>query len=163
VKRSWVNIAAGVAILLVFVGIGAVVVSVAWFREHLEVSDTTEPDAARAFDEIHAKFPGKKPLLEWRDGAPSYVEDRATDSGWSGQLTTLHVLAFSSDNEKLTRLEVPFWLLRMKSGTFRFGNYASGLDDGGVNLRPEEIDRHGPGIVLDFTRDNKGRVLVWAE
>jgi hypothetical protein len=51
----------------------------------------------------------------------------------------------------------------MKSGTISFSSYASGIDDAGVKLRPEDIERHGPGILLDFTKPREGRVLVWAE
>jgi hypothetical protein len=32
-----------------------------------------------------------------------------------------------------------------------------------VRLRAEDIERHGPGILLDFTQRREGRVLVWIE
>ena len=43
------------------------------------------------------------------------------------QLQTLHVLAWDPDDEKLARVAVPFWLLRLKSSRFEFSAYASGL------------------------------------
>ena len=51
----------------------------------------------------------------------------------------------------------------MKSDPIQFSAYASGLDEEGVSLRPEDIEKYGPGIILDTrTRDGE-RVLVWAQ
>ena len=61
------------------------------------------------------------------------------------------------------RVDVPFWLLRLKSGPIAFSSYASGFDDRRVRLRVEDIERRGPGIVLDVAEPNEGRVLIWAE
>ncbi len=158
----WVQIVGGIAIVLVFLAVGAVIVGVSWVREHIDIVDSTDADAVRAFDEVHAKFPGQLPLLELRDKVPHYVEERATESA-NGTITTLHVVAWDSDERRLARVDIPWWVLRMKSGSISFGSYASGLDDAGVKLRPEEIERHGPGIILDFAKPREGRVLVWAE
>lgn len=158
----WVQIVGGIAIVLVFLAIGAVIVGVSWMREHIDVVDSTEVDADKAFDEIHAKFPGQLPLLELRDKVPHYVEERATQRS-NGTITTMHVVAWDSDERRLAKVDIPWWVLRMKSGSISFGSYASGLDDAGVKLRPEEIERHGPGIILDFAKPREGRVLVWAD
>ncbi|MGH9202356.1 MAG: hypothetical protein ACRD2A_14100 [Vicinamibacterales bacterium] len=159
----WVQILGGIAIVFAFLAIGAVVVGVSWMREHIDVVDSSEADAARAFDEIHAKFPGQRPLLELRDRTPHYVEERASQRNSSATITTMHVVAWDSDERRLARIDVPWWVLRLKSGTISFSSYASGLDDAGVKLRPEDIERHGPGILLDFTMPREGRVLIWTE
>jgi hypothetical protein len=159
----WAQIVGGIAIVFAFLAIGAVVVGISWMREHVDVVDSTETDASKAFDEIHAKFPGQKPLLELRDRTPHYVEERASQESPTSTLTTMHVVAWDSDERRLAKVDIPWWVLRMKSGTISFGSYASGLDDAGVKLRPEDIERHGPGIVLDFTSPKEGRVLVWIE
>jgi hypothetical protein len=158
----WVQIVGGIAIVLVFLAIGAVIVGVSWMREHIDVVDSTEVDADKAFDEIHARFPGQRPLLELRDNVPHYVGERATQRS-NGTITTMHVVAWDSDERRLAKVDIPWWVLRMKSGSISFGSYASGLDDAGVKLRPEEIERHGPGIILDFAKPREGRVLVWAD
>lgn len=159
----WVQIIGGIAIVLAFLAIGAVIAGVAWFREHIDVTDSTEISATQAFDDIHAKFPGQSPLLELRDGTPHYVAERASQESTDKTLTTMHVLAWDSDDRKLAKVDVPWWILRLKSGTISFSSYTTGLDDAGVKLRPEDIERHGPGIVLDFTKPGEGRVLVWLE
>ena len=159
----WAQILIGVAIVMVFLAIGAVIVGVSWVREHVDIATSSETDAVRAFDDIHAKFPGQQPLLELRNGRPHYIEDRASQDAPRSALTTMHVLAWDADEEHLAKVDVPWWLLRWKSGTISFGSYASGIDDAGVKLRPEDIERHGRGILLDFTQPREGRVLVWVE
>lgn len=159
----WVQIVGGLAIVFAFVAIGAVIVGISWVREHVDVTDSNEAEATRAFDEIHAKFPGQLPLLELRGRTPHYVEERATRPDSTAPITTMHVLAWDDDDRRLAKVDVPFWVLRLKSGTISFSSYASGLDDAGVKLTPEEIERHGPGIVLDLTRAGEGRVLIWTE
>ena len=62
---------------------------------------------------------------------------------------------------RLARFSVPFWLLRMKAEPFRFSTYASGLDDH-VNLKPEDIEKYGSGIILDTQTKSGERVLLWA-
>jgi hypothetical protein len=51
----------------------------------------------------------------------------------------------------------------MKPGRFQFSSYADGFDDDELNMSVEDLERHGPGIVLDTTSRNGERVLVWAQ
>ena len=162
-KRKWMPIVAGVVILLVVVGIGAVAVSVSWMREHVEVTTPGDADAARTFETAHAKFAGQAPLMEMRDGKAHYNDDRGARTSSTASLTMLHGLAFNSRDGKLARFELPFWVLRLKSTPIKFSAYAAGFDDGRVSLTAEDIERHGPGIVLDFSLDRGDRVLIWVD
>lgn len=162
-KRRWIPIVIGIVFLVFVLGVGAVVFSVAWFRQHLTVTETSETTAAREFDAVRAKFPGQRPLLEMRDGRPQYVEERRNEPPSTSRITTLHLIAWDDEDGQLATFALPFWLLRMKSGPISFSSYASGFDDKGVSIRPEDIERHGPGLVLDFSEGRRGRVLVWAE
>jgi hypothetical protein len=163
-KRKWIPIAIGVIVLLFFIAVGAVIVTVSYARDHLQVETSSETDATRAFDEVHAKFPGPA-LIEIKDGEPESAGDRSNQPTSTAELTTLHVLAWDPDEEHLVRVEIPFWLLRLKSGPISFSSYAAGLRSDRVRLTVEDIERHGPGIVVDVTdtRRNHGRALVWAE
>ena len=118
----------------------------------------------KAFDDVHAKFPGR-PLIEIKDGEPESVGDRSSQPASRVELTTLHVLAWDPDDEHLVRVEIPFWVLRLKSGPISFSSYAAGLRSDRVRLTVEDIEQHGPGIVVDVTdtRRNHDRALVWAE
>jgi hypothetical protein len=162
-RRRWIPIVIGIVVLIFVLGVGAVIVSVAWFRQQLQVTDTTASNASQEFDAVRARFGGQRPLLELRDGEPAFAAGREKEPASTVQITTLHLMAWDEDEEKLVRFALPFWLLRMKSGPIGFSSYASGVDR--VSIRPEDIERHGPGLILDVTEDRRGRgrVLIWAE
>lgn len=165
-KRRWVLIAFGVAVLVVFVGIGVVVGITVWFQQNMQVQGSTDRDAQTEFETVRKKFGGREPLLELRSGIPQYTSAAATsraNAGEGAHLDTLQVLVWDPDEERLARISLPFWLLRMKSDPIRIGSYASGLDDGGVDLRAEDIEKYGPGVILDTATADGQRVLVWAQ
>lgn len=162
-KRRWIPIVVGIVFLIFVLGVGAVIFSVAWFRQQLQITEISATNASQEFEAVRAKFAGQRPLLEMRNGEPAYVAEREQEPRSNVQLTTLHLMAWDEDDEQLVRFALPFWLLRMKSGPIGFSSYASGVDR--VSLRPEDIERHGPGLILDVTEDSRGRgrVLIWAE
>jgi hypothetical protein len=162
-RRRWVLIAFGVAVMLVFIGIGAIIAVTAWFQQNLHVETRTERDAHTEFEAVRQKFGSRAPLLEIRDGRPHYTGQRDQTPSSTTKLETLHVLVWDPEDERLARVALPFWVLRMKSDPIEFSAYASGMDDEDVDLRPEDIEKYGPGIVLDTTSPNGERVLLWAQ
>lgn len=162
-KRKWLPILGGIAVLVVFAGLGAAWVGVSWFREHLEVTPASSGDATRTFDEIRARFPGRAPLLEFSGGAPRVNQETRGSNRAGASLTTLHVVAWDPDDGQIARFDIPFWLLRLKSGPIRFSAYASGLGKVGTSLDVEDIERYGPGIIIDASMPRGERALVWAE
>lgn len=163
-KRRWPYIVLGVAVLLVFVGIGAIIASIAWFQENMQVEDSTDRDAQTEFDSVRQKFGGREPLLELHNGVPRYTKARESSRATPAEpLSRLNILVWDPDDERLARIALPFWLLRMKSDPIQFSAYASGLDEEGVELRPEDIEQYGPGIILDTRTPSGERVLLWAQ
>jgi hypothetical protein len=162
-KRRWIPIVLGVLLLFAVVGIGMVAFTVSWFRQNMAISEANEDAATRQFDEVRSRFAGQQPLIQLVDGRPQYVADRATRSGAPSTLSTLHVIAFDHDEGKVVTFSLPFWLLRMKSGPIRISAYQQGWDDRGVSFSVEEIEKRGPGIIVDVAEGREGRVLIWAE
>jgi hypothetical protein len=163
-RRRWPYIVLGVAFLLVCVGIGAIVVVTAWFQQNMQVESSTDQGAQTEFESIRQKFGGREPLLEMHDGAPRYTKAREANPLTAGAaLSTFNVLVWDPDEERLARIALPFWVLRMKSDPIQFGAYASGFDEGGISLRPEDIEKYGPGIILDTGTSSGERVLLWAQ
>ena len=74
----------------------------------------------------------------------------------------MHLMAWDDDEGRLVTFAIPFWLLRLKSGPIELSAYSQGWNDRGVSFKIEDLERAGPGIVLDFS-ERDGRVLVWAE
>lgn len=162
-RRTWLWITLGVIAFLFVLALGGAAFMAYWVGSHMEIVAAPAPDAAKSFGEIRAKFPGQRPLIEFQGGARGTVTVNETTATSPTKLTTLHILAFDDNEGRLVRVDVPFWLLRMKSGPIAFSSWASGFDDDRVRLRVEDIERRGPGIVLDLEQAREGRVLIWAE
>jgi hypothetical protein len=159
----WAQVLIGVAIVGVFLGIGAIIAITAYFSQNIVVNTSNARETDDEFEKIRQRFKGQAPLVELKEGVAVRSNPRTSTAG--GQLTTLHILAWDSREEKLAAVTVPWWVLRLKSGPIRFSTYTTGLDDTnvGVRLTPEDIERSGPGIILEATGRRGERVLLWAE
>lgn len=163
-KRTWLWVVLGVFFVLFCIFIGGVSFAVSFFRDNMQVTrDVTETRAGSEFDAVYAKYPGQVPLIQMVDNRPQFVAERTSQSPDGQSLSTLHVLAFDSDSEEMVRFSLPFWLLRMKSGPIRLSAYSQGWDDRGVSFDVRDIEKAGPGIIIDAKEDREGRLLVWAE
>ena len=161
-RRNWPWILFGAGVVIVVIGIAAIITTAAWVQHNLAVQDTTEGAALQEFDTIRSRYSNRPPLLDLRNGRPVYTGGKPPDAPPSAQrLERLNVLVWDPDESKLMSFAVPFWFVRLKSGPIEFSAYASGMDDEGVNLRPEDIEKYGPGIILDATTRDGERVLVW--
>jgi hypothetical protein len=162
-KRRWIPILIGVVLLVGVVAVGAIVLTAVWFRQNLTITKGSEDVAMQQFEEIRSRYPGQQPLIELVDGRPQYVAERASQSASATPLTSVHVIAYDRDEGNTVTFSLPFWLLRLKSGPIRISAYQQGWDDRGVSFRVEDIEKHGPGIIVDVTEENEGRVLIWAQ
>jgi hypothetical protein len=163
-KLTWLWVILGILFVLFIVGVGVVFMAVSFFRQNVTFADNIgESEANREFAAVLAKFPGQQPLIRLVNGEPQYFADRASQTSSTKPLTTMHVLAFDPDDGDMATFSLPFWLLRMKSGPIRLSAYSQGWDDNGVSFKIEDLEKAGPGIVIDVTRPREGRFLVWVE
>jgi hypothetical protein len=75
-------------------------------------------------------------------------------------------MVWQPDERKLVKLNIPFWLLRMTKGQpIRLSGHQDGGEAGPVrlNITAEDLERYGPGLVMDHKDAGGDRVLVWAQ
>jgi hypothetical protein len=72
------------------------------------------------------------------------------------------VLAYNDDDGNLVKMDIPFWLLRMKKGPINLGASAGNWSDR-VKITVEDLERYGPGIILEASPRERGRALLWTE
>ena len=159
----WAQVLIGVGIVMVFLAIGGIIVATSFFAENVVIADSSARDADEAFEQVRQRFKGQPPLVEWSAGVSRRMRELPPESAPRANLQTLHILAWDDRESRLVTVTVPWWLVRMKSGPIRFSTYAAGLDDEGVRLRPEEIERLGPGIILEGTGPRGERVMLWTD
>ena len=161
-KLTWLWIILGVLFVLFVAGISAVFIAASYVRQNVKIArDISDTDANREFDAVLAKFPGQQPLIRLVDGRTQFVADRAKSPS-TKPLTTMHVIAFDDDDGELAQVALPFWLLRMRDRPIELSDYSRTSRDEDVSFKIEDLEKAGPGIVMDLVRGD-GRVLVWVE
>ena len=125
--------------------------------------------AARGFGPreavARARFAGQRPLIELAHGDEPIVHREMMKAEAEQRLESIRVLAYDRRAGKLVRVSIPFWLLRVvPSHHFSFLNdNGIEIDSDRIRLTIEDVERRGPGLLLD-TRDRHGsQVLIWTE
>jgi len=97
------------------------------------------------------------------DGKPVVSEEPAAAPG--EPVEALHIIVWDPDERKVIKLNMPFWLLRMTKG--QPIKLSSDDEFGGepmkLKITAEDIERRGPGLILDHREASGERVLVWAQ
>jgi hypothetical protein len=167
-KPSWGLIILGIAALVVIVGVGLVGIAgyIIYQQFAFQTTTTSASSAEDEFAQVAARFVGQRPLLEIRDGEPVVNKQRVRPSGKAQPIEALHIIVWQPDERKLVRLNIPFWLLRMTKGRpIRLSGHQDGGDGDPVrlNITAEDLERYGPGLVMDHKEAGGNRVLVWAQ
>lgn len=167
-KKNWGLIILGIVIFVVIVGAGiiATVGYVIYRQMDLQTVATESPE--EEFKTARARFEGQVPFIELRGGldADEPVVHREQIGKVPVPLTGLRVLAWAPRDRKLVRFTLPLWMLRLGGGSHRIrlsGREASLNSDVSLNVTADELERRGPGLILDYTTPSGERVLVWAE
>src|ERR671918_1122396 len=93
----WAQVLIGVAIVAVFLGIGAIIAVTAYFSDKVVVSSSTPSEADEEFEKIRQRFKGQAPLVEMREGVALRSNPRPAVAG-APQLTTLHILVWDAED-----------------------------------------------------------------
>ena len=163
--RTRKTVIAVVVSLVVIIGLLAagIVGGTAFFiYRHVNGQFTPKENAEAQFAAQRAKFAGQQPLIEMPLGDEP-VMHRSPDKP-PHELHSLHALVYDDRAGKLTHVDIPGWLLRMMSGggRIRIANLEV-FDDDRDRVTLEDLERHGPGLILDLHRGRASQVLVWTE
>jgi hypothetical protein len=150
----------GVCVLSLVLVAGA---GVYFVSHHISVQKTSSSQALRSFDFTRARF-NSKPLIEI-DAFDHPREDRAVADLPTSSVTprNLCVLAWNPDEDKLARVSVPFWILRLGRHKIDILKKSRGFNFEDLNLDIAELERIGPALVLDYRTPAGERVLIWTQ
>jgi hypothetical protein len=166
-RKTWISVVIAVVIILGMLAAAAIGGTAYFFARHIHAEPAETADAAREFETARGRFSGQPALIEIRRDDEPLLHKELIKSETPGKpLETLRVLAYDPDDEKLVRVSIPFWLLRLAPS----GKRMSFLSDNGidfdserVHLTLDDLERRGPGLILDH-KDRRGSlVLVWTE
>lgn len=165
--KRWGLIVLGIVIFVVVVGVGLIVTAGYLFSRQVEVQtvSTESPDAE--FDKTLAQFEGQKPYIEIpspSDDTPPTVHHEQ-EKAQAQPLNTIHLLVWDPGERKVTRVNLPYWIVRLRGNRpLNLSSRQSGFRSGvRLQVTPEQIERHGPGLILDLNTRTGERVLVWVD
>ena len=160
--KTWVWVVVGIVVCGI---LGVIVMAAAglWFvRTHVNIRSTTVAAATEDFQSIRQRFAAQKPLIEL-DEHGTFLRANVDRPNGTQRPQTLSVMAFDSHEEKLFRLDVPWWAVRLKSGGSRIDIGRSNVDLARMRLTVEDLERYGPILILDQKDIDGSRVLVWSQ
>jgi hypothetical protein len=162
--KTWVWVVVAVVVIGILGIIAMAGVGIYFFSQHIETRTESPAGAARAFEQVSSRFSDQKPLIEL-DEHGRYLRSNTDRQAAPGAKTpeALHVMAFDPDDGRIVRVDIPFWLLRLKlrGSSIDFNGHRMELED--LKLTVEDLERYGPALVVDHRARSGERVLVWAQ
>jgi hypothetical protein len=160
--KVWVWVVIGVVVCGIL-GVIAMAAAGLWFvKSHVDIRTTTTAAATEDFQTIRQRFATQKPLIEL-DEHGSFLRANVDRPPGTQRPQTLNVMAFDPHEEKVVRMELPFWLLRLKGSGGRFDIGRSNVDLARMRITVEDLERYGPILILDQKDTDGSRVLVWSQ
>ena len=160
--KTWVWIAIGVVAVCIL-GVIAMAAAGLWFvKSHIDIRPTTTTAASEDFQSVRKRFVNQKPLIEL-DERGNFVHANVDRPTVTTPPKTLSIMAFDAKDERVVRMDLPFWLLRLKMRGTRIDVGGNNVDLAKLRMTVEDLERFGPTLILD-QKDHKGtRVLVWSQ
>jgi hypothetical protein len=145
------------------IGILLMLAVVSWSIQR--VSSLEQADARVAeerFATVFERLDDARPMLQ-RGVDGEFIRSPSHTEGLDVKLQQISVLIYRVPEGQLFVAKVPFWFYRMKGPALSFVLRDSGFDIGELGLTPAELQSHGPGLILDETADDGGRVVIWVD
>jgi hypothetical protein len=158
--RTWVKATVG-GVALIAVALAALGGTGAYFvLRHMEKRPGSEAGAAQAIDMIKARFASRPPLVEINDLQRTDIRINRPTEASPARVDTVHVINWRRDTGEMTRTELPLWLMRFS--TFNIASQL-GIAPAKFRLTVSDIERYGPGIVVDYGSGGAFRFFVWVD
>jgi hypothetical protein len=149
--------------------IATVGVILAFVVIHRTSIGTTTEVADVEFSRLRARFIDQQPLLDMsRRDAAGVV----TRTAGAAPLRSFHTVIFDTrGGERLVRIDVPYWFARRfagRDGGFKWLGQLTFLDDTefdpeAIRLSVDQLERRGPGLIVDYRHPNGGQFISWVD
>lgn len=130
--------------------------------QNLDMTEATASEASLSFDDVRAKFKDG-PILRIDPDERVTLTRPPPDSAPAERPTHMYVMAYDPDDQRIVRVTVPFWMLRLGRENIRLGAGGDGdIQFEQLRITAEELERYGPTLLVDHT-ERGNRVLVWTQ
>ena len=165
-EQTWISVLIATVIVVGILAVVAIGSTAFFIYRHVNTEITANESADVQFMEARKRFAGQQPLIEIRnDDEPVLHREVIPASIPAAKLDTLRVLAYDTREGKLVRVSIPFWLLRLAPTNHMTFLRDTGIDfdSDRVRLTLDDLERRGPGLILDQAGRHGSQVLVWTE
>lgn len=164
-RKTWISVVIATVIVIGILAATVVGGTAYFIYRHVHTEFTPTESAEQRFKEARARFAGQQPLIEMTMGdEPILHRETIPKTMPAAKLETLRVLAYDTRANKLVNVSIPMWLLRLApSNKFSFRDSGVDFDTDRMHVSLEDIERRGPGLLLDQTERRGSQVLVWTE
>jgi hypothetical protein len=160
--KTWVWIVVGVVVLGILGVIGMAAAGLYFVKSHVNVQATTIAAATADFQAVRQRFTGQRPLVEL-DERGNFLHANTERPAGTVAPKSLNIMAFEPRDERVIRMDLPFWMLRLKMRGSRFDVGGGNVDLAKLRLTVEDLERYGPTLILDHKDSDGSRVLVWSQ
>jgi len=161
--KTWVWVVGGIVAVGILCVIAMAAVGLWFVRSHVDIRAASTTAVTDEFQTIRARFPNQRPLIELDDRGNVFHANTDRPAG-TQQVQSLNIMAFDPDDEKVVKMDLPFWLIRLKMGGTRFEvGRGNNIDLANLHLTVEDLERYGPTLILDHKKSDGSRVLIWSQ
>jgi hypothetical protein len=161
-KRRRATLLMAVIGVLGFLAIMGVSLGAWFFAAAFERETADAPAAMASFDEVRQRFGGTAPVLDVVEDGKAVLRRLPPAEAPVRPLERLQVLVWDREDGGLSRVTLPFWLVRLKTGPIDLSSTVM-VNHHQIDLTVEQIERYGPTLLLDHEPRSGDRLLVWTE
>ena len=153
----------------VIIAVTAIGIGLWFFVSHHESSPVSRQVAEAEFSQLRSRFSTQQPLVDMSLRQP-------VDTSTTGQsitpLHTFHTVIFDTrGSQRIVHITVPYWFARLfadRDGEFQWLGQLTFLDDTefdgeSIRLSLEQLERQGPGLIIDYQHPSGGQFISWIE
>jgi hypothetical protein len=140
----------------------------AFFFHHHRSEKVSAHVAEAEFQTVRARFADQRPLLDMHDRRP------VNDVGGPQPGAPLHsfntIIFDTRGDQRIVRIKVPYRFARFfgRGAGFRWLGQLTFLDDTEFDPEPiqlslAQVERHGPGLMVDYRHPSGGQFIAWVE
>ena len=145
----------------------ALITGAVFFFQHRHIERVSPQIADAEFQRLRAQFADQRPLLNMYE--PRCVSDVAGPQA-GAPLRSFNTIIFDTrGGDRIVRIRVPYRFARLFGrGGFRWLGELTFLDDTEFDPEPiqlslAQVERHGPGLVVDYRHSSGGQFIAWVE
>lgn len=159
-KALWIVLGVIAFILLCIVAFAAF--GFYFVANNVNMVKASPTEAVQSFDEVRARFK-EQPIIAIDDERRVTLMRQPPAVSAEETPTTMHVMAYDTEDSRIVRITIPFWMLRIGREKIKLGTGGQDIQLEDLHLTPDQLERYGPALLIDHKGRDGQRVLVWTQ